>query len=147
MMQNIAIGLNVFTEYIISYILPGRPIAMMSFKTLGNIDDSLSSYNLNLHGAGYITMTQAQTYSSDLKMGMYMKVPPRTMFWGQLVASLWSCFVQVGVLFWSFKNIPEICTPKQKSNFTCPNGKVFFNASIIWGVIGPQRVSYTIAVG
>ena len=24
-------------------------------------------------------------------------------------------------------------------NHTCPNGKVFFNASIIWGVIGPQR--------
>jgi OPT oligopeptide transporter protein len=32
---NITIGLNVFTEYVISYALPGRPIAMMSFKTLG----------------------------------------------------------------------------------------------------------------
>jgi hypothetical protein len=29
---NIAIGLNVFTEFIISYMLPGRPLAMMSFK-------------------------------------------------------------------------------------------------------------------
>lgn len=34
-MTNIQIGLNVFTEYIITYMLPGRPIAMMAFKTLG----------------------------------------------------------------------------------------------------------------
>jgi OPT oligopeptide transporter protein len=51
---NIQIGLNVFTgksglalvghislnarlEFIISYMLPGRPLAMMSFKTYGYI--------------------------------------------------------------------------------------------------------------
>ena len=28
----------------------------------------------------------------------YMKVPPRAIFWGQFWASLWSCFVQVGVV-------------------------------------------------
>lgn len=78
-------------------------------------------------------MTQALTYAQDLKMGTYMKVPPRTLFWGQLVASVWSCFVQVGVLFWAFGNIEGICTKGQKSEFTCPNGRVFFNASIIWG--------------
>jgi hypothetical protein len=89
-------------------------------------------------------MTQALTYTADLKMGMYMKVPPRTLFWGQLIASLWSCLVQVGVLFWSFGNIPHLCEKGQKNNFTCPNGKVFFNASIIWGVIGPQRVSFVL---
>ncbi|KAF2395795.1 small oligopeptide transporter [Trichodelitschia bisporula] len=123
---NVAIGLNVFTEYIISYILPGRPIAMMAFKTLG-----------------YITMSQGLTYAMDLKMGYYMKVPPRTLFWGQLVASAWSCFVQVGVLQWAFANIPDICTRTQASKFTCPNGRVFFNASVIWGVIGPQRMFAT----
>lgn len=29
---NIQIGLNVFTEFIISYMQPGKPLAMMSFK-------------------------------------------------------------------------------------------------------------------
>ncbi|QDS77414.1 hypothetical protein FKW77_006407 [Venturia effusa] len=120
---NIQIGLNVFTEYVISYLLPGRPIAMMVFKTLG-----------------YITMSQGLTYASDQKMGYYMKVPPRTLFFGQLVATAWSCFVQIGVLQWAFANITGICTPKQASHFICPGGKVFFNASIIWGVIGPQRM-------
>ena len=31
---NIAVGLNVVTEFIVGYVLPGRPIAMMLFKTL-----------------------------------------------------------------------------------------------------------------
>ena len=31
---NIAVGLNVVTEFIVGYVLPGRPIAMILFKTL-----------------------------------------------------------------------------------------------------------------
>jgi hypothetical protein len=73
-----------------------------------------------------------------------MKVPPKTIFWGQFWASLWSCFVQVGVLLWAFGNITDICSEDQKNHFTCPGGRVFFNASIIWGVIGPSRVSHWI---
>lgn len=30
---NIQLGLNVFTEFIIGYVQPGHPIAMMMFKT------------------------------------------------------------------------------------------------------------------
>jgi OPT family oligopeptide transporter len=33
---NIQIGLNVFTEFLIGYMLPGRPMAMMMFKTVSN---------------------------------------------------------------------------------------------------------------
>lgn len=108
-------------------------------------------------------MYQGVIYAQDLKLGHYLKVPPRTLFWGQLVASVWSCFVQIGVvsahhhspslnpnqlihvtplhqLSWAFSNIDGICTKEQSSRFTCPNGRVFFNASVIWGVIGPQRI-------
>jgi hypothetical protein len=90
--------------------------------------------------SGYITMSQGLTYASDQKMRYYMKVPPRTLFFGQLVATIWGSFVQIGVLQWAFGNIEGICTPTQASHFICPGGKVFFNASIIWSVIGPQRV-------
>lgn len=34
---NIHLDLNVFTEYIIGYMQPGRPLAMMLFKTYGYI--------------------------------------------------------------------------------------------------------------
>jgi hypothetical protein len=35
---NIQIGLNVFTEFIIGYMLPGRPLAMMMFKSYGMLN-------------------------------------------------------------------------------------------------------------
>lgn len=69
-----------------------------------------------------------------------MKVPPRTVFFGQAIASLWACVVQVSVLYWAFGNIKGICEEDQSARFTCPNGRVFFTASIIWGVIGPGRI-------
>ncbi|MCJ1307038.1 hypothetical protein MMC25_000684 [Agyrium rufum] len=120
---NQQLGLNVITEFIIGYMQPGRPVAMMMFKTYG-----------------YITMTQGLAFASDLKLGLYMKVPPRTLFAGQLVATIWSCFVQIAVLNWSFGAIADLCDQHNTSHFTCPNGRVFFNASVIWGLIGPQRI-------
>ncbi|KAF8518158.1 small oligopeptide transporter [Hysterangium stoloniferum] len=136
---NQQIGLNVITELIIGYALPGRPIAMMMFKTWG-----------------YITMTQALQFTSDFKLGgqynlyacgmalmivsgHYMKLPPRTMFWCQVLATIIAGTVQLGVQAWMFTNIDNICSLDQKDGFICPNTQVFGTASIIWGVIGPAR--------
>lgn len=121
-LTNIAVGLNVVTEFIIGYMVPGKPLAMMFFKTYG-----------------YITNSQAITFVQDMKLGHYMKVAPRLLFAAQFIASIWGSLVQVAVLRWSYGNIPNLCEADQANNYTCPNGKVFFNASIIWGVIGPER--------
>ncbi|KAF5313858.1 hypothetical protein D9619_013099 [Psilocybe cf. subviscida] len=95
---NQQVGLNVIAELIVGYALPGRPIAMMLFKTWG-----------------YITMTQALTFSSDFKLGHYMKIPPRTMFFAQVVCAIVACTVQLAVQSWMFSNIPNICSPNQQS--------------------------------
>ncbi|THH17151.1 hypothetical protein EW146_g3620 [Bondarzewia mesenterica] len=117
---NQQIGLNVITELIIGYALPGRPVAMMMFKTWG-----------------YITMAQALTFTSDFKLGHYMKIAPRPMFWSQIVATIIAGTVQLGVQAWMFTNIQDMCSPEQKDGFICPSTEVFGTASIIWGVIGP----------
>ncbi|KDQ52977.1 hypothetical protein JAAARDRAFT_137861, partial [Jaapia argillacea MUCL 33604] len=114
---NHQVSLNVITELIISYILPGRPIAMMMFKTWG-----------------YITMAQALTFTSDFKLGHYMKIPPKPMFWSQVVATVIAGTVQLGVQEWMFTNIPNMCSPKQKDGFICPSTEVFGTASIIWAL-------------
>ncbi|KAI0076152.1 OPT oligopeptide transporter [Panus rudis PR-1116 ss-1] len=119
---NQQVGLNVISELLVGYMLPGRPVAMMLFKTWG-----------------YITMAQALTFTSDFKLGHYMKVPPRPMFWAQVIASIVALTVQLGVQNWMFSNIPDLCDPKQPNGFTCPGTEVFGTASIIWGVIGPAR--------
>jgi hypothetical protein len=37
-------------------------------------------------------------------------------------------------------NIPDICSSDQSSSFTCPNGRTVFSSSVIWGLIGPDRL-------
>lgn len=69
-----------------------------------------------------------------------MKIPPRLTFATQMVAGLWSSIVQIAVMNWALSTIPEVCSSTQANNYTCPNGRVFFNASIIWGAIGPARM-------
>ncbi|KAI0007044.1 small oligopeptide transporter [Xylariaceae sp. FL0662B] len=120
---NVQLGLNVLTEFIVGYMLPGRPIAMMMFKNYG-----------------YICMSQALYFAQDLKLGHYMKIPPRTMFWSQLVATIWSAIVQIAVMNWALGSIPNVCSDDQPNNYICPGGRVFYTASIIWGAIGPARV-------
>ncbi|KAH7915948.1 OPT oligopeptide transporter [Hygrophoropsis aurantiaca] len=119
---NQQVSLNVLTEMVVGYALPGRPLATMMFKTWG-----------------FITMAQALQFASDLKLGHYMKIPPRTMFWAQIWASVIAGTVQLGVQSWMFSNIPDMCALDQKDGFMCPYMQVFGTASIIWGVIGPQR--------
>jgi OPT family oligopeptide transporter len=107
-------GLNVVTELIIGYVLPGRPIAMMLFKTWGNI-----------------TMVQAVMVMSDFKLAHYMKIAHRQMFFCQVVATIIAGTVQLGVQAWMFSNIEGLCDADQKDGFICPFTTVFGNASII----------------
>ncbi|SMR63530.1 unnamed protein product [Zymoseptoria tritici ST99CH_3D1] len=122
-MTNIQLGLNVFTEFIIGYLQPGHPIAMMMFKTFG-----------------YIVMTQALYFCQDLKLGHYMHVPQRSMFAAQLVATAWSAMVQLGTVQWAMGAIKGVCTKAASNNFTCDYIKTFYNASVIWGAIGPKHL-------
>ncbi|GLU17567.1 hypothetical protein SLE2022_339280 [Rubroshorea leprosula] len=117
-------GLNIITEYIIGYIYPGYPIANMCFKVYG-----------------YISMTQAVTFLQDFKLGHYMKIPPRTMFMAQIVGTLIAGFVYLGTAWWLLETISDICeTTASNSVWTCPSDTVFYDASVIWGLIGPRRI-------
>ena len=139
------LALNVITELIIGYALPGRPIAMMLFKTWG-----------------YMTMIQAVNFIRDFKLAHYMKIAHRPMFFCQVVATIVAGTVQLGVQAWMFSNIEDLCDADQKDGFICPGITVFGNASILvsklvvlahtfrirwlkdvvlqWGVIGPRRL-------
>jgi len=111
---NQQVGLNVITELIIGYLLPGRPVAMMLFKTWG-----------------HNTMAQALQFTSDFKLGHYMKIPHRPMFFCQVIATVVAGTVQLCVQSWMFSNIEDLCSVDQKNGFTCPQTAVFGTASII----------------
>jgi OPT family oligopeptide transporter len=120
---NQMVGLNVLSELLGGYVVPGRPIANMIFKVYGD----------NI-------LQQAMRFTSDLKLGHYMKIPPRVMFMAQTVATIISCFVVVTVQRLLLDNVPGICTREQRSGFVCPSSTAFAQASIIWGGIGPIRL-------
>jgi OPT family oligopeptide transporter len=72
-----------------------------------------------------------------------MKIPPRVTFSAQMVAGVWSSLVQIATMNWALGTIKNVCDKHQVNHYTCPNGRVFFNASVIWGVIGPARMFST----
>jgi hypothetical protein len=50
----------------------------------------------------------------------------------QLIATLVTGFVQVGVEEWLLANVEDLCDPTQKDNLVCPQASTFYTASIIW---------------
>ncbi|GLU08960.1 hypothetical protein SLE2022_258410 [Rubroshorea leprosula] len=118
-------GLNIITEYVIGIIYPGRPIANVCFKTYG-----------------YMSMAQAVSFLSDFKLGHYMKIPPRSMFLVQFIGTILAGTINLAVAWWLLNSIHEICQDDLPANspWTCPNDRVFFDASVIWGLVGPRRI-------
>ncbi|XP_057724258.1 oligopeptide transporter 7-like isoform X1 [Arachis stenosperma] len=123
---NQAPALNVITEYIIGYIYPGYPIANILFKTYGN-----GSMKLGI------------SFLQDFKLGHYMKIPPRSMFVAQILGTTISALVHLTTAWWLMSTIPDICDREllpASSPWTCPTDHVFYDASVIWGLIGPHRI-------
>ncbi|KAH7519916.1 hypothetical protein FEM48_Zijuj08G0088200 [Ziziphus jujuba var. spinosa] len=119
-------SLNVITEYIIGYIYPGYPVANMCFKVYG-----------------FISMKQGIAFLEDFKLGHYMKIPPRSMFMAQVVGTFISAFVHLGTAWWLMDTVPDICDRAllpADSPWTCPGDHVFYDASVIWGLIGPRKI-------
>ncbi|KAJ5200127.1 Oligopeptide transporter OPT superfamily [Penicillium cf. griseofulvum] len=120
---NQRVFLNIITEMIAGYAWPGKAIANLMVKCYG--------YNAVKHG---------MDFAQDLKLGQYMKIPPRVLFFGQIYASVLATATQTGVLRWMMGHISDLCEPTNKQRFTCNGAKVMYNASLIWGTIGPQRM-------
>ncbi|KAG5548345.1 hypothetical protein RHGRI_013893 [Rhododendron griersonianum] len=119
-------GLNIITEYIMGLIYPGRPIANVCFKVYG-----------------YMSMSQAVSFLSDFKLGHYMKIPPRSMFLVQFIGTIIAGTINMAVAWWLLNSIVNICQDEllpENSPWTCPGDRVFFDASVIWGLVGPKRI-------
>ncbi|KAI5588921.1 hypothetical protein BDE02_05G127600 [Populus trichocarpa] len=119
-------GLNIITEYAMGIIYPGRPIANVCFKTYG-----------------YMSMAQAISFLSDFKLGHYMKIPPRSMFLVQFIGTIIAGTINLGVAWWLLNSVEHICQDNllpANSPWTCPSDRVFFDASVIWGLVGPRRI-------
>ncbi|KAF8943271.1 hypothetical protein BGZ47_005623 [Haplosporangium gracile] len=121
------IGLNVITELVCGYMLPGKPIANMTFKCYG-----------------YMAMYQCQSLLSDLKLGHYIgilngtKDDPTGHWTGQRVDTFWGSGLIYGAL--------------GPAKMFASDGKYWFyqwsklNVTIIAGGMGAYPNGYAIGI-
>lgn len=116
-------NMTVLVQMLSGYMLPGLPIVSLTFKFYT-----------------YTGVAQALAFSSDMKLSYYMKVPKKSVFMAQLISCIIGALVQVGVLIFMLDNVEGICTSDQNDGFSCPQGRVNFAASVVWGAAGPTRM-------
>ncbi|KAI9339920.1 OPT oligopeptide transporter protein-domain-containing protein [Obelidium mucronatum] len=132
------IGLNVMSEFLIGLILPGRIAAVMAFKTFS-----------------YMAMYQGLYLVQDLKLGHYIKVPPKAMFISQLAATLVGAIVSTATAIFFYESFGKIDRPNDprfphgfqwalqnqppNSGWNSAFYDTFLSAGAIWGAIGPAR--------
>ncbi|RKO88139.1 OPT oligopeptide transporter protein-domain-containing protein [Blyttiomyces helicus] len=89
--SNVQIGTNVITEFIFGLAVPGKAIANVCFKTYG-----------------YTSMSQGLALVQDLKLGVYMKIPPKAMFICQMYATIIGGVVNYAVMNELIIHVPDI---------------------------------------
>ncbi|KAH8928939.1 OPT superfamily oligopeptide transporter [Atractiella rhizophila] len=122
---NQTIGLNVITEFVCGFILPGRPIGNVTFKVYG-----------------YMTMGQCLDLVSDLKLALYMKIPPRAMFLCQTLGTGLGSIVNYILIKGVIESKREYLDGTRidpTGQWTGRSAGIFYSASVIWGLIGPAR--------
>jgi hypothetical protein len=108
-------GYDIIAQFMIEYALPGKPIANLLFKIYGRI-----------------STVHALSFLADLKLGHYMKIPPRGMYTAQVsantnpspfrlknlilnsylraaVGTVVAGVVNLAVAWWMLDNIDNIC--------------------------------------
>ncbi|CBQ71114.1 related to oligopeptide transporter [Sporisorium reilianum SRZ2] len=121
-MSGLPAAVNLVSEILASWLLPGRPLPVMMFKTVSQQ-----------------TLTFGLLFSQDQKLGHYMKIAPRQIFFVQILSILVNSFMQILAKNYLRDHIPDVCDPAQPQHFVCEPVQIFHTASIIWGAIGVER--------
>ncbi|KAJ1956537.1 hypothetical protein EC988_001293 [Linderina pennispora] len=114
-------SISMIAEWVMGAILPGRPVANLVFKNFSTV-----------------ICQQALGLTQDLKLGHYMKIPPRELFAFQIVGTLLAGIVNLATTNYLLDNIKDVCK-EEGYPWTCPNASTWGAGSVIWGVVGPKE--------
>lgn len=113
--------INVLTEFIIGYLIPGQTVSVICFKSLGTN-----------------TLIQAKYLISDLKLGHYMKINPVHMVAAQFYGTVIGAVINTVVAIKSEDWFPMLFQESDKL-WQGTSYQIFYSAAAIWGAIGPNR--------
>ncbi|CAH7675322.1 OPT family small oligopeptide transporter [Phakopsora pachyrhizi] len=122
---NTQIGLNVITEFVAGILLPGKPMANITFKVYG-----------------YMTMSQCLDLASDLKLGIYAKIPPKDMFLFQVSGTTIGAIINyifIRSVISNKRDMLDGTVIDPTGQWTGRKPEIFYSASVIWGLIGPVK--------
>ncbi|XBI82040.1 hypothetical protein VPH35_090821 [Triticum aestivum] len=120
--------LSLFAHIIIGYFYPGRPLANMVF---------------NLYSTWCIEYTLGTLAS--FKLGIYMKIPPRELFFAQVIGTFLATTSDFVVTWWLFSTVKDLCRTEllpRGSPWTCPSTRMIYNEMVVWGLIGPRQMFF-----
>ncbi|EMF12399.1 OPT superfamily oligopeptide transporter [Sphaerulina musiva SO2202] len=118
-------GDTMISDLIAGFIFHGKPLAVMSCFAFANP-----------------ILGQALSLLSMFKLGYYLKIPERPMFWGQMWGTAIVPLVNYGVTRLVLDNIDHAMLKgiKHSVSWNALGTKAWYSASILWGVIGPGRM-------
>ncbi|KAG0348777.1 hypothetical protein BG005_011333 [Podila minutissima] len=119
-------GLNVITQLICGFLFPGKVIANMTFKCYG-----------------YMAMWQCHRLLEDLKLGVYMKVPPRAMFaaqlWGASIGAVFNYIVMI-IIIDNKREFLDGTRQDPTGLWTGASPQVYWGSGLIYGALGPAKM-------
>lgn len=119
----IEVPLSVFTKFLGGAFVEGNALSMNYFTAFG-----------------HATTARGVLFSENLKLGLYVKIPPRQNFAAQIVATIVSASVCTGVLSYQMNHIEGVCTPEAELSLYCRDTDSYFKSAVFWGSIGPRRI-------
>ncbi|WFD02369.1 hypothetical protein MOBT1_001051 [Malassezia obtusa] len=116
------VGLNVITEFVAGFLIPGKPIGNVCWKCYG-----------------YMSCAQALDLISDMKLAHYMKINPKHM--GTVIGCFMNYVVVCIVLAPQngYRQFLDGSVPDPSGQWDGRKVHIFRSASIIWGAVGPER--------
>ncbi|KAL4604385.1 hypothetical protein ACB092_10G189500 [Castanea dentata] len=82
-------------------------------------------------------------FAAGLAVTFTLPVSVITATTNQFIGTIIAGTVNLGVAWWLLNTIENICQDEllpPNSPWTCPGDRVFFDASVIWGLVGPRRI-------
>ncbi|CAF1211490.1 unnamed protein product [Didymodactylos carnosus] len=117
------IDLGILLALIGGFIIEGNAVGNMTFRTYG-----------------YSMQRRSLMFLSCLKLGHYMKIPPRVMFLMLILSSIVGCIISYFTAYCMSKFFLNVCL-----TFTwyCTNARFLLQMSNLWGIIGSANVLKT----
>ncbi|KAG0048597.1 hypothetical protein BGZ83_006453 [Gryganskiella cystojenkinii] len=117
-------GLNVLSQLLCGFIFPGKVIANMTFKCYA-----------------YMCMAMCHRLLEDLKLGVYMKIPPRSMFtaqvWGTFVGGIFNYLTMIVIIN---NKRPYLDGTLEDPLWTGVSPQIYWGSALIYGAFGPVKM-------